>query len=333
MNERYSRQIRYNAFSEYGQEQLQKLHVMIMGVGALGSHSAEMLVRMGVGRLTVIDMDIVDESNLHRQATYDESDVAHMLPKVEALKAHLNLINSNVAITALNQELTTSNIEAILYEQQPDIVLDGMDHFEIRFLINEICYKCNVPWIYGAAVGSKGTVFGIDYQGPCLKCMLRVIPTTGESCSINGVLPPNVSQVANMQVSELIRWVAGDGFSQKIMTFDCFNLKFNTFNAENLKDTQCPICVHHNYELLNTQQKQSVEALCGDVFLFRLGTKIFELVDYLPLNVTKSNHFVKLANYGDYTMTIFKDGRTHVYGIEDHKQAETIYHQLLKAIK
>lgn len=333
MNERYSRQIRYHDFGEEGQERLQKLHVMIMGAGALGSHSAEMLARMGVGQLTIIDMDIVDESNLHRQATYDESDAARMVPKVEALKTHLSLINSEVTITDVNQELTPSNIEAVLTEAQPDIVIDGMDHFEIRYLINEACHKLHIPWIYGAAVGSKGTVFGIDYTGPCLKCMLQTIPTTGESCAINGVLPPVVSQVTSMQVSELIRWVAGEGFSQKIMTFDCFNLKFNTFNAENLKDPQCPTCIRHNYELLHTQQKQSIEALCGDAFLFRFGTQIFEHVDYLPLNVTKSNHFVKLAHYGNYTMTIFKDGRTHVYGIKNQTQAKTVYNQLLKAIK
>ena len=126
---------------------------MIIGAGALGSHCAEILVRMGVGRLTIIDMDIVEESNLHRQATYNEIDAASMLPKVEALKAHLDLINSNVKIIGLYKELTPSNIEEILRLQQPDIILDGMDHFEVRYLINETCHKLSIPWIYGAAIG------------------------------------------------------------------------------------------------------------------------------------------------------------------------------------
>lgn len=109
MIERYNRQIRYHQFGEYGQSQLQKTHVMIMGAGALGSHSAEMLVRMGVGSLTVIDMDIVELSNLHRQALYDELDAEKMLPKVEALKHKLNQINSNVQVTAIDREITNLN--------------------------------------------------------------------------------------------------------------------------------------------------------------------------------------------------------------------------------
>ena len=333
MNKRYSRQTQYSKFGEKSQEQLQKTHVMIIGAGALGSHCAEILVRMGVGRLTIIDMDIVEESNLHRQATYNEIDAASMLPKVEALKAHLDLINSNVKIIGLYKELTPSNIEEILRLQQPDIILDGMDHFEVRYLINETCHKLSIPWIYGAAIGSKGTVFGIDYNGPCLKCMLNTIPSTGESCSINGVLPPIIHQVASMEISELTRWVAGNGFSQKLIILDCFNLKFNTFNTGNLKNTHCPTCVSGNYELLNIPLTKNIENYCGNVFMFRFSSEIFENAEYLPLNIIKRNYFVKLAHYSNYSMTIFKDGRINIYGVETKEQANTIYNELLNYLK
>lgn len=100
----------------------------------------------------------------------------------------MSQINSEVTLTAYDVEVTSSNIEDIVSEINPDIIIDGMDNFKVRFLINEVCHKYEIPWVYGAAVGSKGTVYGIDYQGPCLKCLMQTIPETGESCAINGVL-------------------------------------------------------------------------------------------------------------------------------------------------
>ncbi len=333
MTQRYDRQMRYEPFGKYGQAQLQQTHVMIMGAGALGSQCAELLTRMGVGQLTIIDMDIVEESNLHRQATYVEADATQMLPKVEALKVHLGQINSEVQVQALYQEITNTNIEALLCQHQPDIVLDGMDHFAIRYLINEVCHKLGVPWIYGAAVGSKGTVYAIDYHGPCLKCMLGTTPSTGESCAINGVLPPVIHQVASMEVSELLRWLSGKGFSRKLTTMDCYTMQYKTLNIDTLKNNNCPICNEGNYEYLNMTQQNSIEKQCGNVFLLRFTPQIFKYTDLLPVKVMKSNYFAKMISYRDYEITLFKDGRMNVYGIENEDQAVALYEEFLKCLK
>lgn len=167
--QRYNRQMRYHAFGEDGQIALSNATILILGAGALGSHVAELLARMGAHHLAIVDMDIVELSNLHRQALYTEDDAHHMVPKVHAVKQKIEHINSNVNVQTYYQEIDSTTIEDIFKAVNPDIVIDGMDHFKIRYLINEACHKHHIPWVYGAAVGSKGTVYGIDFKGPCLK--------------------------------------------------------------------------------------------------------------------------------------------------------------------
>ncbi|PTF44988.1 thiamine/molybdopterin biosynthesis protein [Staphylococcus cohnii] len=333
MMERYSRQIRYKNFGEQGQRKLAQTHVMIVGAGALGSHCAEILTRMGVGELTIIDMDIVELSNLHRQATYTENDAQTMMPKVEALKKHLLDINSNIKINTLYKEITCTNIEHILRKSNPDIVMDGMDHFKIRYLINEVCHKFSIPWIYGAAIGSQGTVYGIDYKGPCLKCVLDKMPESAESCSINGVLPTVIYQVASMEVSELLRWITASGFSQKLITLDTVSIQYHTVNINQLKNDDCSICVHQRYDLLNQPQHTNVESQCGNTFLLRFDENIFEYAHYLPAKIKKANSFAKLLSYNEINITLFKDGRMNVYGLEDEGQAQALYTHFAKSIK
>lgn len=333
MIDRYNRQVRYAPFGEAGQQQLMHTHVMVMGAGALGSHIAELLVRMGIGQLTIIDMDIVERSNLHRQALYDEDDAEQLRPKVTALTAKLQRINKEVTVTPLYQELTPTNIEALLTEHQPDVVLDGMDHFEIRYLINEACHKYQIPWIYGAAVGSKGTVYAIDFTGPCLKCVLGTMPETGESCAINGVIPPAIYQVASTEVSELMRFVSGHGFSKKLITLDAFQLRYQTMNIDALKQADCPVCAQGDYELLNQPQQQHLQKLCGRTFLCLFDSTAFDYADYFPGKITKQNDYVKLMRYDDYQLTLFRDGRMNIYGTDDANEAKALYHTFSKALK
>lgn len=278
-------------------------------------------------------MDIVELSNLHRQALYDEHDAQEMLPKVVALKRKVTQINHHVELNAINQELTTQNIETIIKNVQPDIVIDGMDQFDMRFLINEVCHKLNIPWIYGAAVGSKGTVYAIDYSGPCLRCILQSVPQTGESCAINGVLPPVVQQVASYEVSELLRYVAGKSFSKKLITIDTFEMNIRSTNINLLKDNDCVVCEQGIYQALNTPPLSSIEALCGDTFLFRFKQHAFELAHHFPGQIAKENAYVKFIEYDDMTMTLFKDGRMNVRGIESQETAEDIYQQFNRCIK
>lgn len=331
--QRYDRQMKYHRFGENGQNQLQHTNILIFGAGALGSHVAELLARMGAEHLTIIDMDIVELSNLHRQALYDEQDAQHMLPKVYALQNKIKRINHNVQLHALNEEITSTNILNIMKDIQPDIVIDGMDQFDIRYLINEACHKSQIPWIYGAAVGSKGTVYGIDFNGPCLKCILSTVPNTGESCAINGVLPPVIQQVASYQVSELLRFVSGHGFSKKLITLDTFDITVKTTQIDQLKNQQCDVCERAHYQALNTSYKPSIENLCGDSYLFRFKPHVFQFAHYFPGNIVKENDYVKFIHNQDVNMTFFKDGRMNVRGINTPQHAEKLFKTLNKSIK
>lgn len=331
--QRYNRQLRYHAFGEDGQTALSNATILILGAGALGSHVAELLARMGAHHLAIVDMDIVELSNLHRQALYTEDDAHHMVPKVHAVKQKIEHINSNVNVQTYYQEIDSTTIEDILKAVNPDIVIDGMDHFKIRYLINEACHKHHIPWVYGAAVGSKGTVYGIDFKGPCLKCLLKQIPTSAESCAINGVLPPVITQVASYEVTEAIRYLSSHGFSHKLITLDAFNIDYKAMNIDVLKDAECDVCGKAHYELLETKQQQKIESLCGKTYLFRYQPTAFDYAEHFPGDIVKSTSFAKLIKDGNYEITLFKDGRMNVYGVEDDNEAEQLYHQYLKALK
>lgn len=331
--QRYHRQTRFSPFGENGQDALMHANILILGAGALGSHVAEQLARMGAHHLTIVDMDIVEVSNLHRQALYTEDDALNVIPKVHAVKEKIAHINSNVDVTTYYQEIDSTNIETLFQEVQPDIVIDGMDHFKIRYLINETCHKYQIPWVYGAAVGSKGTVYGIDFEGPCLKCLLKQMPSSGESCAINGVLPPVIAQVASYEVSEAIRYLSGHGFSRKLITLDAFNIDYKAMNVDVLKDASCEVCEHQHYTLLETKQQQQIESLCGKTYLFRYESSVFDYAEHFPGDIVKATSFAKLIKDGTYDITLFKDGRMNVYGIEDDDEAYQLYHSYLKALK
>lgn len=329
--DRYDRQIKFNAFGMEGQENLLSSTIMVMGAGALGTHVSEMLARMGAGQLIIIDMDIVEMTNLHRQSLYTEQDAEQMVPKVEAVKEKLNDINSNVDIIALNTELKPDNISAILQEYQPDIVIDSMDHFEIRFLINEACHKYNIPWVYGAAVGSKGSVYAIDFNSPCLKCLMETLPSTGESCEINGVLPPIINLVASLEVSEVIRFLSNQGFSKKLITIDAFDINYQTMNVDALKNSNCKVCETGIYEQMNQELAPAVQSNCGNVYTFRFNKAIFN--QDITGEVIKRNSFVKLIVYKKYHMTLFRDGRMNVHGLSGEEEADDLFKEIKNQLR
>ncbi len=330
---RYDRQTRFQPFGEDGQTKLSNAHILVFGAGALGTHIIDQLARMGADHIAIIDMDIVEISNLHRQTLYDEEDAYHLTSKVQAVKEKIKKINSNIAISTYDVEVNSSNIEDIINEVQPDMIIDGMDNFKVRFLINEVCHKYQIPWVYGAAVGSKGTIYGIDHQGPCLKCLMQTMPETGESCAINGVLPPIISIVASYEVAEAIRYLAGKGFSKQLITVDAFDINYKAMNIDILKNKDCPVCENQQYDLLNLKKDNQIESMCGQTFLFRLPKHAFDYANHFPGNVIKSTSFAKLIQYENYEFTLFKDGRMNAYGIQSDEEAQGIYHTLLKSIR
>src|SRR5579883_74087 len=203
--DRYSRQMRVPGIGKAGQQRIMAARVTLCGVGALGTVLANTLVRAGVGSVRVVDRDFVEPSNLQRQVLFDESDVANNLPKAEAAATKLRQINSAVRVEPVVADINRTNIEELC--RDADLILDGSDNFEIRYLINDVAIKHNKPWVYGGAVGSQGMCMTIiPGETPCLRCVFEAAPAPGETgtCETAGVLAPAVSIVASYQATEEI---------------------------------------------------------------------------------------------------------------------------------
>ncbi|MGV3277231.1 ThiF family adenylyltransferase [Staphylococcus hyicus] len=310
---RYDRQEKFHAFGSASQRRLARLHVLIVGVGALGSGIAEQLTRSGIGKLTILDKDIVSLSNLHRQSGYLETDALDVRPKVYALKERLTAMNSHVNVDALNMELTSNNVEALLLKHQPDIILDGLDRYEPRYLLNEACHKFNFPYIYSAVVGSQVSVCPIDRHGPCLNCLMPDIPDTMERCSQYGVLPPAVHIASSLVVSEVFYYVMHGQFSYKMKAFDIYKNTFKTLDIGNLKEETCEICQKAYYQRLMAPP-QSISSFCGEIIQIRLTTDDFNRRLSPDVTILHENENVKRLAYQHNTMTFFQDGRLLIYG-------------------
>src|SRR5436190_19033429 len=196
--ERYSRQTRFAPIGAEGQARISAARIALIGAGALGSVSAELLVRAGAGFVRIIDRDFVELSNLQRQSLYDEDDVRQSLPKAVAAEAKLRRINSTVQVEAIVDDVNPSTVED--YIRDVDLVLDALDNFETRFVVNDACAKHSRTWIYSAAVGSYGLVMPvIPGKSPCLRCMLGSLPAPGTSptCDTAGVIAPITHIIAS----------------------------------------------------------------------------------------------------------------------------------------
>src|SRR6476659_11230651 len=208
--DRYSRQMRFHGIGEEGQRRLQQARVTLCGCGALGTVLANALVRAGVGHLRLVDRDFIEMSNLQRQVLFDEHDVAENLPKAEAAARKLGAINSSVYVEPVVTDIDRTNILELC--QDADLILDGTDNFEIRYLINDVAVKLNKPWVYGGCVGSHGQVMVIlPGQTPCLRCVFEAAPAPGEAgtCETAGVLGPIVTIVASLQATEAMQILTG----------------------------------------------------------------------------------------------------------------------------
>src|SRR3954464_477250 len=221
--ERYSRQIRFPGIGEDGQRRLLDAHVTLCGCGALGTVLANALVRAGVGHLRLIDRDFIETHNLQRQVLFDEHDVAENLPKAEAAARKLAAINSQVHVEPVVTDIDRTNVLELC--RDADLILDGTDNFEVRYLINDVAVKLNKPWVYGGSIGSHGqTMTILPGQTPCLRCVFEAAPAPGEAgtCETAGVLSPIVNIVASFQVAECFKILTGqlDKINRELIYID-----------------------------------------------------------------------------------------------------------------
>ena len=237
MENRYARQIAFREIGTDGQNKLQKAHVAIIGLGALGSASANNLVRAGVGYLRLIDSDTADITNLQRQMLYTEVDVADATPKAIAAAQHLREINSTITIEPHTVRLNAENCAELL--SGVDLVIDGTDNIETRYLINKTCLDLGITWVYGAALGSTGAVMPIVPNGACFRCLFPEGIGTGESCVTRGVLGSLTMIVSSLQVTAAMKILLGKP-SSELITFDIWNSAFERIEIE--RNPDCPDC-------------------------------------------------------------------------------------------
>jgi molybdopterin/thiamine biosynthesis adenylyltransferase len=233
-NNRYRRQILVKEFGHEGQETLQKKHAVVIGGGGLGSHSANLLVRMGIGRIEVVDNDVVDITNLHRTSLFTEQDIGR--PKATVLQEKLQIINSEVRVTGIKRVVIEENIDALV--RGANVIVDGTDSMSLRFLINQVSVKRDIPWVYAGVYETVGMVMGITPgKTPCFQCLAQTIPelSLGET-PVLGSLP---AIIASIQCNETIKLLLGRPLAGLII-YDVWKQCFETMNIK--RNPQCSIC-------------------------------------------------------------------------------------------
>ncbi|MED3561025.1 thiazole biosynthesis adenylyltransferase ThiF [Bacillus xiapuensis] len=338
MNDRYSRQILFPEIGQAGQEKIRQKHVLMIGAGALGSGNAEILVRSGIGKLTIIDRDYVEPSNLQRQQLYTEEDVAEKLPKAAAAEKRLKMINSDVKINAVIGEATAEWLEE--EAREADLIIDATDNFEIRMIINDVSQKYKVPWIYGACVGSFGMSFSIlPGKTPCLNCLLRTIPLQGMTCDTGGIISPAVQMVIAHQTAEALKILVGDweAVRASFVSFDLWRNQYTSMKMSKAKFAGCLSCGDHpTYPYLDQENTTKTTVLCGrDTVQIRPAGNGELSLENLSGQLRASGYEVKGNPYllsvelGEERMVLFKDGRALIHGTKDLTHAKSVYQKIL----
>lgn len=337
MDNRYSRQQLFRPIGTTGQQLLREKHVLIIGVGALGSASAEALVRAGIGHLTIIDRDYVEWSNLQRQQLYTEEDAKNKTPKVIAAKARLQVINSDVKIDAHILDASSSMLPDML--ETVDLMMDATDNFDIRFMMNDLSAKYKIPWVYGSCVSSYGAIYTIiPDETPCFQCLLDVVPNSVMTCDTAGIISPAVQIVAAYQVAEALKLLTNNkaAVNKKYKTFDVWQNQNFEINVENMRNPDCPCCGEHaTHPYLAYENQMKLAILCGrDAVQIRPPQPIY--YNFKELEVTLGNHGTVQSNpyllsckAEDYRFVLFQDGRVVIHGVQDELLAKKIYYQLL----
>ena len=332
---RYVRQTRFAPFGESGQQQLQKSRVLVCGCGALGSVIAESLTRAGVGHIRIIDRDFLEITNLHRQVLYDEEDVAAELPKAVAAERKLRKINSGVHIESHVCDVDFTNIER--FTDEVDCICDGTDNFETRFLLNDVSQALHIPWIYGGCIGAEGQQMTIlPGETPCLRCLMGDVPPPGTTptCDTAGVLGPIVNVIASTQAMEAIKILSGNAaaISRTLNVFDLWDTRLRQIKLDSLLEhSNCLTCKQKDFAWLRGDKGSHSTVLCGRdavqlSFPGRSAVHLQQLAAKLSdVGSVRTNAFLLRANIGDYTLTVFPDGRAIVGGTEDIAEAKTFY--------
>jgi len=331
--ERYSRQMILPDWGEEGQARLATKTAAVVGCGALGSHIASHLARAGVGRLVLADRDFVEFHNLPRQALYTEADAAEGVPKAVAAARRLRQITSLVEVEEHVVDVNADTVETLI--AGADLVLDGADNFEVRYLVNEACVKHGIPWIYGGVLGTYGLTAAIlPGETPCLRCLLGPMPPPGAvpTCETAGVLGPAVAVIAALEATEGFKILLNrrDALHRNLVMVDVWSGDFEQAQTQKGK-VRCPVCDVGHYELLEAERGSMTAVLCGRNAVqinprstqpLNLGALARRLADVGTVSV---NEYLLRLDVEGYQLTVFPGGRAIVKGTDDPAQARTLY--------
>lgn len=342
-----------------GQARLERSHALIVGLGALGSHAADTLARAGVGTLTIVDRDLVEETNLQRQVLYSERDVG--LPKAQAARERLAAVNSTITIHAHALDITPRSIVALMQNASPpiNILIDGTDNLETRYLLNDIAVKHGLPLAYAGVVAAHGMQYTIlpkaafpNHATPCLRCLFEELPGTIATCDTVGVLAPAVAIVAGAQAADAIKILAGriDLVSRSLLEFDLWQNTRRRLDLATLGPRDdCPCCGHRSFEFLDGRFEREPVILCGQnavqveaqVESTSNTTSARSAMDLASIAqrwqslgaVTLSPFMARLspADQPGIDLTLFKDGRAIIRGTTNVPLARSLYARFVGA--
>ncbi len=330
IKERYSRQILYPGIGVEGQRKLNAAHVAVVGCGATGAAAAGLLARAGVGTLTVIDRDFVEESNLQRQVLFDEADAAASLPKAEAARRKIQLFNGEIRVHARIADLVPSNIHELL--GGAGLILDATDNFETRYLLNDFAVEQGKPWIYAAAVGAYAVTMNVlPGETACLACIFPEPPSGAvETCDTAGILNTAVNLAASIVVTEALKYLVGarDRMRRTLISFDLWTNDSSEI-ATGAPRGGCRVCGQRDFAHLRGEGRPHI-TMCG-----RNSVQIHEHAR--PLNFdelearlrahgeVRSNSMLLRFVRGQHTITVFRDGRAIIQGTTDAMVARSLY--------
>jgi adenylyltransferase/sulfurtransferase len=330
--DRYSRQTVLPMIGEEGQRRLLRSRVAVIGCGATGTVIANGLARAGVGHLRIVDRDFVEWNNLQRQLLFEEEDVRQGLPKAVAAEARLRAVNSEIRIEGVVADVHAGNVEELIGDC--DLVMDGTDNFETRYLLNDACVKLRKAWIYTGAVSTYGMTLLIRPEvTPCLRCVFSEPPPVGTSatCDTAGVLGPAVSAIASFSVTEGLKWLVGaeEALAGGLIQADVWELSWSLLRLRRKED--CPCCVAREFPFLEVAATSHATSLCGRDAVQITPTRpakldLQGLAERLrPVGVVTVNRYLLKFQAGEHLLTVFPDARAIIQGVTDESIARSLY--------
>lgn len=335
LRDRYSRQTIFPKIGETGQARLLQSRAVIIGCGALGCNIANLLARAGVGNIRIIDRDFIEYHNLQRQVLFNEDDIKAGLPKAIAAERHLRKINSTIEVKGIIADVNFANIDALC--RDADIILDGLDNFDTRFLLNDFALKYRIPWVYGGAIAANGmTMNVIPGRTPCFRCVSSLSTATGNTltCETAGVVGSVPAIVGAIQATEAIKILLGSPeINRDLIMIDVWTDTFDRIEIQKRKG--CPAC-NGKYEYLAKKFTLKVTSLCGQSRSMQVVNTtsgpllLSKLADQLTgvSNISRGRYMLRFKAE-DYQFAVFPDGRVIIKNTLDETQAKELYEKYI----